>query len=81
MGVEYWDLKNIVSKFGCYKRCREAALAKARRMGVDIIIRHHGARATPNRDPQRVNQWARTDGQIVYNRDADGNFVDVDAGG
>lgn len=72
---EKWDLLNIPAQFKCYRRALQSGKAMARRRGIPIMIRHHGARHLE--DDTRVNQYVLPDGRVDIRRDASGARIDA----
>lgn len=77
MGSEFWTIRNIPSRFGCYKRCLKTAQNIAKARGIDVILEHHGPRPNPNRDHTRVHQWVRIDGRVDITIGDGGSVIDV----
>lgn len=73
---EFWDLLNIQSKFNCHRAALRTAKRVAKSREEAILIRHHGPRPNPNKDPTRVNYYVWPDGQIDR-RQENGQYVDV----
>lgn len=74
MGNEYWSLRNIPSRFACYKRTLQTATKIAKQRNAPIIMEHHGDRHAS--DPTRFHHWVNANGSVAWERDANGAIID-----